>query len=76
MNGRKVVGPNGNSIFLPAAGDRIGSDLDIAGSNGYFWSSSAYDSYDYSYYLNFYSGLYDLFSNLRYNGFTVRPVSE
>ena len=33
VNGYKVIGTNGNSIFLPAAG-LYGSLLDYAGSNG------------------------------------------
>jgi hypothetical protein len=34
VNGYKVEGPNGNSIFLPAAGYRFGSSLNEAGSRG------------------------------------------
>lgn len=38
INGRKVTGPNGNSIFLPAAGaTAAGCDFGIY---GYYWSSS------------------------------------
>ncbi len=40
IDGYKVTGTNGKSIFLPAAGCRYGTDLDYAGSRGYFWSSS------------------------------------
>jgi len=40
VNGRLVTGPNGNSIFLPAAGVRIGTYLSDAGSCGLYWSSS------------------------------------
>ncbi|MBQ9362943.1 MAG: Ig-like domain-containing protein [Bacteroidaceae bacterium] len=40
VNGRKGIGPNGNSIFLPAAGHRDGSSLSNEGRGGYFWSSS------------------------------------
>ena len=39
-NGRLVTGSNGNSIFLPAAGLRSNANLFIAGSFGYYWSSS------------------------------------
>ena len=47
VSGCNVEGPNGNSIFLPAAGCRIDSDLYYAGSDGNYWSSSlgVYDSY-------------------------------
>ncbi len=33
---------NGKSIFLPAAGDRYGSNLGSAGVYGYYWSSTLY----------------------------------
>ena len=40
--GFKVTGLNGNSIFLPAAGERSSTrtDPDLAGSSGNYWSSS------------------------------------
>ena len=38
--GRMMTGPNGNSIFLPAAGYRRSSNLYNAGTHGYYWSSS------------------------------------
>ena len=40
-NGYKVIGPNGNYIFLPAAGCRYGTSLDSScGSKCCYWSSS------------------------------------
>ncbi len=39
VKGYKVTGPNGNSIFLPAAGFRH-SSLILAGSSGHYWSST------------------------------------
>jgi hypothetical protein len=42
VEGRLVTGPNGNSIFLPAAGYRNGSLLNNAGSIGIYWSSSLF----------------------------------
>jgi len=36
VNGYKLTGPNGNSIFLPAAGSRIGSDVTGEGAEGYY----------------------------------------
>ena len=78
VNGRTVVGPNGNSIFLPAAGNRDYSGLYIAGSYGYYWISTANDDLSSgSCYLGFFSGSCGLGRNgYRYDGFTVRPVSE
>lgn len=39
-NGFKVTGPNGNSIFLPAAGFGGGSSIISIGENGHYWSST------------------------------------
>ena len=75
-NGYKVTGPNGNSIFLPAAGNRYGSSLDSAGEYGYYWSSSVYDGADNAFGLDFYSGYHGVDWNGRGYGFSVRPVSE
>ena len=78
VNGYKVTGPNGNSIFLPAAGYRDGTDLNYSGSYGYYWSSSLYEG-DSSYNacsLYFGSSGYDWSSYSRYYGHSVRPVLE
>ena len=40
VNGYKVTGPSGASIFLPAAACRDGSSLDGAGCYGCYWSST------------------------------------
>ena len=76
VNGYKVTGNNGNSIFLPAAGYRYDSSLGNAGSYGYYWSSSLNESSPYSAYaLDFYSGNYDwYYSRSRYYGRSVRAV--
>ena len=78
VKGRKVTGPNGNSIFLPAAGYRFKASLDYAGSYGYYWSATtyggAYDNNAYGLYFN--SGGYDRSNIYRSYGLAVRPVSE
>lgn len=78
VNGRLVTGPNGKSIFLPAAGDRYDTYLYYAGSWGYYWSSSLYTYYypNYAYDVLFYSDNVFRNNNYRYYGFSVRPVSE
>ena len=76
VNGYTVTGPNGNSIFLPAAGNRNGTYLNYSGSSSYYWSSSLYDNSGYAYYLYFDSGDYDWSNNSRYYGRSVRPVSK
>lgn len=40
VNGYKGTGPNGNSIFLPAAGYRNGAKVNDMGRCGGYWSSS------------------------------------
>ena len=77
VNGYQVTGPNGNSIFLPAAGYRYGTEVYNRGSNGYYWSGSlsSYSSYS-AYGLYFYSGYYDWNDYYRCSGRSVRPVSE
>ena len=73
--GQKVTGPNGNSLFLPAAGYRYDSSLNFAGSTGYFWSSSLYESDSYDAWLvNFGSGDVDWRNGGRCIGRSVRPV--
>ena len=75
MSGREVVGPNGNSLFLPAAGHRDGSFLDYSGSEGYFWSRTLHASYpSLAYYLYFKSGSVSWYGSSRYYGHSVRPV--
>ena len=75
--GRLVTGPNGNSIFLPAAGCRDGTSLYNAGSVGFYWSATPDgDSYYASCYLDFDSGNYGWYYYYRILGRTVRPVSE
>ena len=78
VKGYKVTGPNGNSIFLPAAGDRSGSSLYSAGGHGYYWSSTPHVNYYYddAYDLNFHSGGQNVGWNFRSRGLSVRPVSE
>ena len=79
VNGYKVIGPNGNSIFLPAAGYMSVGALGYAGSYGDFWSSSLYaDAVGplNAYIVYFGSGGVDWSNVTRYCGFTVRPVCK
>ena len=74
VNGYKVIGNNGNSIFLPAAGYGYGTSLDLLGSSGYYWSSSFLSSAG-AYNLFFYSGAINPQNiSSRFNGFSVRAV--
>lgn len=80
VKGYKVTGPNGNHIFLPAAGCRYGSSLVNDGYYGYYWSSTPYDvnGYDGSAYsLGFGDGSEGVhwYYNRKF-GLTVRPITE
>lgn len=71
--GFKVTGPNGNSIFLPAAG----YNLNYVGSSGSYWASSLYEDYPSTAWgTNFNSSNVDASNYFRYYGLSVRPVAE
>ena len=75
VNGRKVTGPNGNSLFLPAAGYRVTSSLYQVGSCAVYWSSSLYTSRsDVAYYVSFSSSSVVWYEDSRCFGLSVRPV--
>lgn len=76
VNGRLVTGPNGNSIFLPAAGFRFSTSLSDAGSNGYYWSATPSSDRYFAYALGFGSDGYGWTYGSRDFGQAVRPVSE
>ena len=77
VKGYKVTGPNGNSIFLPAAGACLGSSRIDVGGYGYYWSSAPDESDTYyAYYLGFIRGILCVLPRSRFYGQTVRPVSE
>ena len=78
-----VTGPNGNSIFLPAAGYCTTTVTNDIGKCGYYWSSTPYDNpmpiptyYDNNYadVLFFNSGKRDVGIGFRINGSLIRPV--
>ncbi len=78
-NGYKVTGPNGNSIFLPAAGARFSwewesDSLDFAGECGYYLSSSPYGHDEFGLYFD--SSSHSVYWTPRGGGRSVRPVSE
>lgn len=75
VNGFRVTGPNGNSIFLPAAGYRYISSgaLDGVGSYGNYWSATP-GSASNGHSLDFGSSGCDRGDSNRAHGFSVRPV--
>ena len=77
IDGRKVTGPNGNSIFFPAAGLRSGSDLNYAGTNGQSWSSTLYYNESFrAWSMGFDSGNVSENVFFRCRGRSVRPVCD
>lgn len=84
VGGYKVTGPNGNSIFLPAAGyindeEEYDERPYAVGWFGAYWSSTLYEKYpDNAYCLTiFEDGDYTFNeTNQRYLGFSIRPVLD
>ena len=75
--GMIVTGPNGNSIFLPAAGGYRGSSLYFTDLFGYYFSSTPYEGYRLdAYYLYLARDVSNVSHNCRYEGYTIRPVSD
>lgn len=65
--------PSPPKVFLPAAGNRNGTDVNNVGSNGNYWSSSANGNNNANY-LNFNSNNVNTNNNNRNNGQSVRLV--
>lgn len=76
VNGFMVTGPNGNSIFLPAAGYRTGYDLRETDAFGIYWSTALNANEPmYADALSIYDGrVYKYGYDPRYYGRSVRPV--
>ena len=71
--GYKVTGPNGKSIFLPAAGYYVGPSLHLTADLDSYWLSSL-EGPNYAYYLSFSSNSVFIDSDSRENGLSIRPV--
>jgi hypothetical protein len=77
VDGYKVTGPNGNSIFLPFAGYMDGGVLYLAGELGGYWSSSlGTGTPSLASIMYFISGLVDVDRLNRYYGQSVHPVYQ
>ena len=73
----KKPGYTDNWIFLPAAGRRYYDNLNFVGSDGSYWSSSLKtDNPDDAYGMGFYSSHVLRYYRYRYDGRSIRPVSE
>jgi len=77
VTGRLFTAPNGNSLFLPAAGYRREGSLENAGDNGYYWSSSlGTDGPYYAWYFDFISHYQGMYGYNRNGGRSVRAVRD
>ena len=77
VNGRLFTGPNGNTLFLPFAGDRWDDELSDVGIRGRYWSSSLYTnlpSNAWSFYVDSAGAYVDNYGRL--DGISVRAVRE
>ncbi|MBO4531861.1 MAG: hypothetical protein J5767_14620 [Paludibacteraceae bacterium] len=80
VEGCTFKGPNGNMIFLPAAGDLMGKGKGTRGNYGYYWTGTpnilprrAYDNYG-AYGLDLWKFNVACNINNRNLGCTIRPV--
>ena len=75
IGGYRVKGPNGNSIFLPAAGGFNGNVVRFAEAGGIYWSTSVYvENPVNAQYFYFRSGSRYIGNSERYYGRSIRPV--
>lgn len=78
--GLKIKGPNGNSIFLPAAGFRDGKDIYFCNYYGEYWSSSLCTAYpDGAGNVSFNVDDVDIYlydDEQRFYGHPIRPVRD
>ncbi len=76
-SGYRITGPNGNSIFLPAAGVKMLDETYYENSYGYYWTSNISPSdAGNAYNLYFFSSYKGVDSVRRYFGHVVRGVTE
>lgn len=72
-----VTGPNGNNIFIPAAGYRLGASFLDEKTGGYYWSASpdeGTENFSSSLYIN--ANTHSMGYSDRSVGFTIRPVVD
>ena len=78
VNGYTVIGPNGNSIFIPAAGQcHDKNSIYDANKRGFYWGSIIDESLPYgAYFLHFGQDTVEYWYTDRSYGQSVRPVRE
>jgi predicted nucleic acid-binding Zn-ribbon protein len=73
VKGMKFTATNGNSIFMPASGDRYGTELRDNGLYGAYWSGTLKGTQAYMLYFEDGASMVD--ASARMYGYNVRPVS-
>lgn len=78
VKGQLVTGPNGNSIFLPAAGDCDDSYFLNCGSIGFYWSATLNEYLSTYAYILYFSDGYSSSRDYKHRekGLAVRPVTD
>lgn len=74
IHGRHFTGPNGNSIFLPAAGYRDDYRLDEETTGGWYWASTLPNVGSGGGFVFWSNHYYGDWANYRERGLSVRPV--
>ena len=74
--GYKVTGPNGRSIFLPAAGCRIKTKYWFSCESGCYWTSTPQGYFDCAFFLGFDSEQHIVDYEQRHCGLSVRAVAK
>lgn len=75
-NGFIVTGPNGNNIFLPAAGYRYGKGFEVKNLEGHYWASTLSSLSDGGTAIGFEEYIHYSTCFNRDIGASVRPVTE
>lgn len=77
VEGCRVVGPNGNHIFLPAAGLSAGTDMLMSDKlYGSYWAAQIGIKDGFAYNLRFGANGGYCYSRYGYGGQSIRPVTE
>lgn len=75
--GYKVVGPNGNALFLPAAGYKYDYDLKYPGNWGYYLTGNTDPDNNLKFYaFDFDKSKKNIHTGYRASGRSVRPVAK
>ena len=76
VEGYYIKGPNGNVIFLPAAGQKIGEDYEECTNCGRYWTSTLHEDYQDMANVLFFNNSWSLRvdKNDRVEGLPIRPV--